>query len=749
MKNLLYAALWLMWIMGTLAIWIVNADDWVLHESRNISYIDTNWNIFTWIWTITLSFWNSSITILDRNLWAKKAWTWCYESWCYDDTFWYYFQWWNNYGFETNGERIIDNIYFWQTDASDYSWNKPYVSWAFIAWIWNRNYTHNQSLWWWGEDTLENEYWLNSITHYQRQWPCPAWYHVPSMWEINSLLSWRWSLYSGWKNLWWKTTLLYYFSNEWLSEKFKNDFLIPLPGFIRNTSWSLDEQWIVTFLWTTSSFSGSIHRTSLNTKWMYNNYSNLYGYWYQIRCFKDNKIYPIISYETNWWTPIQSQTILSWEKWYIPWYLPQKTWAILMWWYKDSIFENNIELSWFSLNLDITGDTIFYVKRWYEYIFLDYDNAVINSWIIAENEHLTAPNGEIKTWYTFIWRFDKISGSEFNFQSSITRNVVIYPKYDLNEYSITFVDESGDNESVIYSWAYNSAIDAQYPTWTKDGYTISWDKEIPAIMPLNGDTITDSWTQNPAPSSNGGWYSGWGGSRNSTKDTQDSQQSWVNSSAEQASPTSQNDNNLSSWATAKDLRWDTQDSSDKVYTASGASEWQEILSPSDSSFTKEQKEAYEFAHKNWITTMDSIDKANMGWKLTRIAMAKMLSYYAINILWQKPDETRNNKFNDITEKLDADYDNWVTLAYQLWIMWINMPNNNFRPNDLVTRAEFATALSRLLRWEKYNVHHTPSHPYYEKHLPALQAEWIMKNIQNPNMEELRWYVMIMLMRSAR
>ncbi|MBQ5944853.1 S-layer homology domain-containing protein [bacterium] len=25
-----------------------------------------------------------------------------------------------------------------------------------------------------------------------------------------------------------------------------------------------------------------------------------------------------------------------------------------------------------------------------------------------------------------------------------------------------------------------------------------------------------------------------------------------------------------------------------------------------------------------------------------------------------------------------------------------MPNNNFRPKDLVTRAEFATALSRML-----------------------------------------------------
>jgi hypothetical protein len=42
--------------------------------------------------------------------------------------------------------------------------------------------------------------------------------------------------------------------------------------------------------------------------------------------------------------------------------------------------------------------------------------------------------------------------------------------------------------------------------------------------------------------------------------------------------------------------------------------------------------AYEFAYKHGITTMDSIEKADMEGPLTRIAMAKMLSYYAINVL---------------------------------------------------------------------------------------------------------------------
>jgi hypothetical protein len=42
--------------------------------------------------------------------------------------------------------------------------------------------------------------------------------------------------------------------------------------------------------------------------------------------------------------------------------------------------------------------------------------------------------------------------------------------------------------------------------------------------------------------------------------------------------------------------------------------------------------AYDFAFKNGITTMPSIDEAHMNSPLTRIAMAKMLSQYAINVL---------------------------------------------------------------------------------------------------------------------
>jgi hypothetical protein len=92
--------------------------------------------------------------------------------------------------------------------------------------------------------------------------------------------------------------------------------------------------------------------------------------------------------------------------------------------------------------------------------------------------------------------------------------------------------------------------------------------------------------------------------------------------------------------------------------------------------------------------------------------------------------------------LDADYNNWVTLAYQLWIMWIGI--EKFRPFDLVTRAEFGTALSRLL----FGIADGEWDLWYKPHLDKLMEEKIITN-NNPNLQELRGYVMIMLMRSAQ
>ena len=68
---------------------------------------------------------------------------------------------------------------------------------------------------------------------------------------------------------------------------------------------------------------------------------------------------------------------------------------------------------------------------------------------------------------------------------------------------------------------------------------------------------------------------------------------------------------------------------------------------------------------------------------------------------------------------------------------------SFRPKDFVTRAEFGVVLSRALWWDKNEGWNT----FYENHLKALKGEWIMNNISSPMDKEIRWYVMLMLMRS--
>ena len=115
----------------------------------------------------------------------------------------------------------------------------------------------------------------------------------------------------------------------------------------------------------------------------------------------------------------------------------------------------------------------------------------------------------------------------------------------------------------------------------------------------------------------------------------------------------------------------------------------------------------------------------MNGSLTRIAMAKMLSNYAINVLWIDDFNTNKNcTFNDISSALDKKYDYWVTKACQLEIMWINMRYNKFYPYSLVTRAEFATALSRLL----YRIEDWVGNYYYSPHINKLRREWIISKM---------------------
>ena len=159
-------------------------------------------------------------------------------------------------------------------------------------------------------------------------------------------------------------------------------------------------------------------------------------------------------------------------------------------------------------------------------------------------------------------------------------------------------------------------------------------------------------------------------------------------------------------------------------------------------YTQEEKSAYTWAFNKWITTMSTIDKADMNWEITRIALAKMISNYAIKSLKKKWDVSKKCVFTDVSSDLDKQYDNWVTNACQLWLMWQWI--SKFRPYDKVTRAEFWTILSRLLYWTRYDWWRT----FYINHLNHLKLAKIMDKIADADkINEKRSNVMIMLKKS--
>lgn len=59
---------------------------------------------------------------------------------------------------------------------------------------------------------------------------------------------------------------------------------------------------------------------------------------------------------------------------------------------------------------------------------------------------------------------------------------------------------------------------------------------------------------------------------------------------------------------------------------------------------------------------------------------------------------------------------------------------HFNPNDVMTRAQLGTVLSRIIWGERYN---QDWGNYYQQHLFQLQREGIMTQIENPSMQELR------------
>lgn len=154
-------------------------------------------------------------------------------------------------------------------------------------------------------------------------------------------------------------------------------------------------------------------------------------------------------------------------------------------------------------------------------------------------------------------------------------------------------------------------------------------------------------------------------------------------------------------------------------------------------------DAYNRAVNEWITTIDDISKVNFNKKITRAELAKMMVEFTSWVLGKEPVVTDKVDYSDVDPQKLWDLAWYIQLAYQYQIMWINQdwsPIENFNPSKTVTRAEFATVLSRVLYGDTYN---QTWRYYYEKHIDALKNANILSNTDHTLIES-RWWIMTML-----
>lgn len=198
------------------------------------------------------------------------------------------------------------------------------------------------------------------------------------------------------------------------------------------------------------------------------------------------------------------------------------------------------------------------------------------------------------------------------------------------------------------------------------------------------------------------------------------------------------------------LPWEENESSSSDITdplvATEVEEENDALQEED----QESLDAYTWAKKFGITTQDSFEKARMYETLTRGELAKMVTNFSrqvIGLEYRADPKCTASVFADYTQR-DDELSSYIEQSCSLGLMGRRNDSSwtieKFRAYDLVTRAEFATVMSRLLFGSRYNGDGTQQR--YISHLNAMKEAWYINLIDNPLFIEIRWFAMIVMMR---
>jgi len=160
------------------------------------------------------------------------------------------------------------------------------------------------------------------------------------------------------------------------------------------------------------------------------------------------------------------------------------------------------------------------------------------------------------------------------------------------------------------------------------------------------------------------------------------------------------------------------------------------------SWSQEYQDAYAYAYANGITTMSSIDAANLAGTTTRAQAAKMFVEFAKS-MGQTADTSASCSFSDLAPIAGTDLAGFAVEACQMGLMGINT-NGIFNPNGVLSRAEYGTILSRVLFGDTYN----GGNPFYAAHLNALNQAGLMNDLSNPERSIMRGDAFLLLFRAS-
>ena len=423
----------------------------------NLYFIGSTWVITSWV-------------IMDRNLWASEPYNWDYDN-PNSDSYGYYYQWWNNYGFQniwsipTTSNTVPYSVW------TQYTLSK-YASWIFVTWpdsTWMESGSLNDNIWWWYNGTYTG-----------RQWPCPDDYHLPI------ILDWT-KLYNNWSDA------VVTDSNP--GKQRASNFLMPFAGY-RDSESNVFDRGTIAHYWTAKARDEKMAYTiffDAIQEIAYQN-GNWRNYGLSLRCFKNNQN-PGLIINPKWWTWAMIAFTGVVNNWiFTKLDIPSRANSEFSGWYNENDVEVNI---WSSVSSEIHAEW-----KCNEHHHEVWNSCVIDTYTVTiqvePNGYGTVTSESVEWGY---WTSILTQSSQLRIWSTVVTATPI-PTTDTDDWYFEF--SGWDLSNCRDTLTQNCTIIAQF----RKKFTVTFDANRWTIV---GSQNIVSWDVATEPSTTLPWYyfSGW------------------------------------------------------------------------------------------------------------------------------------------------------------------------------------------------------------------------------------------------